>query len=98
MRAVVNRTDLGAGASSAWAQGGIAAAVSDGDTLEAHLADTVKAGCGLVDERMARLMIAEGPERIQDLLSYGVPFDHDLKGKLLLSREQKPEYPVGLFG
>ena len=84
---ILSAADLGAGASSAWAQGGIAAAVSDGDTLDEHLADTIAAGCGLVDERVARLMIAEGPERIQDLLSYGVPFDHDLKGKLLLSRE-----------
>lgn len=84
---VLSAADLGAGACSAWAQGGIAAAVSDGDTLESHLQDTIAAGAGLVDERMARLMIGEGPERIQDLLSYGVPFDHDLHGKLLLSRE-----------
>lgn len=90
---ILSAADLGAGASSAWAQGGIAAAVSDGDTLEAHLADTIAAGCGLVDERVARLMIAEGPERIQDLLSYGVPFDHDLKGKLLLSREAAHSAP-----
>ncbi|MES2906644.1 MAG: L-aspartate oxidase [Pseudomonadota bacterium] len=84
---VLAAADLGAGTSSAWAQGGIAAAVSDGDTLELHLADTVKAGAGLVDERVAKLMISEGPECVQDLLSYGVPFDHDLEGKLMLSRE-----------
>jgi L-aspartate oxidase len=90
---ILSAADLGAGASSTWAQGGIAAAVSDGDTLGAHLADTIAAGCGLVDERMARLMISEGPERVQDLLSYGVPFDHDLKGKLLLSREAAHSAP-----
>ena len=90
---ILSAADLGLGASSAWAQGGIAAAVSDGDTLESHLEDTIRAGAGLVDEAMARLMIAEGPERIQDLLSYGVPFDHDLNGKLLLSREAAHSQP-----
>lgn len=78
---------LGDGASSAWAQGGIAAAISEGDTAEAHVADTVAAGAGIVDERIALLMAREGPERIHDLLTYGVPFDRDLEGRLALSRE-----------
>ncbi len=90
---ILSAADLGLGASSAWAQGGIAAAVSEGDTIESHLEDTLRAGAGLVDEAMAQLMIAEGPERIQDLLSYGVPFDHDLNGKLLLSREAAHSKP-----
>jgi len=78
---------IGQGASSAWAQGGIAAAMSEGDTFEKHLADTLEAGAGIVDEKIARIMVSEGPSRIHDLLSYGVPFDRDLEGKLLLSRE-----------
>lgn len=78
---------IGQGASSAWAQGGIAAAMSPGDSFDKHLADTVAAGAGLVEEKMARLMISEGPDRIHDLLAYGVPFDRDLEGHLLLSRE-----------
>ncbi len=78
---------IGHGASSAWAQGGIAAAMSAGDTFDKHLADTLAAGAGIVDEKMARLMISEGPDRIRDLLAYGVPFDRDLEGHLLLSRE-----------
>lgn len=78
---------IGQGASSAWAQGGIAAAMSPGDTFDKHLADTLVAGAGIVDERIARLMISEGPDRIRDLLAYGVPFDRDLEGQLLLSRE-----------
>ena len=78
---------IGEGASSAWAQGGIAAAVSEGDSPEDHAADTITAGAGIVDPRMARLMAEEAPERILDLLSYGVPFDKDLEGKLKLSRE-----------
>lgn len=78
---------IGQGASSAWAQGGIAAAMSPGDAFDKHLADTLVAGAGIVDERIARLMISEGPDRIRDLLAYGVPFDRDLEGQLLLSRE-----------
>lgn len=84
---VLAAAPIGQGASSAWAQGGIAAAMSPGDTFDKHLADTLAAGAGIVDERIARLMISEGPDRIRDLLAYGVPFDRDLEGQLLLSRE-----------
>ena len=78
---------LGDGASTAWAQGGIAAAVGDGDTPEAHARDTVTAGAGIVDETLALGMAREAPERVRDLLAYGVPFDHDLEGRLQVSRE-----------
>lgn len=78
---------LGEDASSSWAQGGIAAAVSEGDTPEAHARDTIRAGAGIVDEPMAHLLASEAAERIEDLLRLGVPFDTDLKGKLQLSRE-----------
>lgn len=84
---VITAAPIGEGASSAWAQGGIAAAVGAGDTIESHVADTVAAGAGLVDCNMAELMAREGPARIADLLSYGVPFDRDLEGHFLLSRE-----------
>ncbi|KQW31048.1 L-aspartate oxidase [Rhizobium sp. Root274] len=84
---VLAAAPIGQGASSAWAQGGIAAAMSPGDSFDKHLADTVAAGAGLVEEKIARLMISEGPDRIHDLLGYGVPFDRDLEGHLLLSRE-----------
>ena len=84
---VLTAAPIGQGSSSAWAQGGIAAAMSQEDTFGKHLADTIAAGAGIVDAKMARLMVEEGPDRILDLLSYGVPFDRDLEGKLLLSRE-----------
>src|SRR5215831_14064474 len=74
-------TPIGAGASSVWAQGGIAAAVADGDTPEAHARDTVAAGAGIVDAARALAMAREAPARIEDLLSYGVPFDRDLAGR-----------------
>ena len=59
---------LGTGASSAWAQGGIAAAVADGDTPEAHARDTIAAGAGIVDAARALAMAREAPARIDDLL------------------------------
>ncbi len=84
---VVTAAPIGQGASSAWAQGGIAAAMSPGDTIDKHLADTIRAGDGIVDEEVARLMVSEAPARIHDLLAYGVPFDRDLAGQLAMSRE-----------
>jgi L-aspartate oxidase len=78
---------LGQGASTAWAQGGIAAAVGDGDSPEAHAADTIAAGAGLVDEAVALELAREAPARIDDLLRYGVAFDRDLEGRLAVGRE-----------
>ena len=84
---LISAAPIGEGASSVWAQGGIAAAVSEGDSTASHLRDTIKAGAGIVDEKIARLMTNQGPQRILDLLEVGVPFDKDLEGKLRLSRE-----------
>ena len=84
---VLAAAPIGTGASSAWAQAGIAAAVNPTDTIEKHLADTLAAGAGIIDEGIARVMVREGPQRIEDLMSYGVPFDRDLKGRLVTARE-----------
>src|SRR5262245_25566617 len=84
---VLTAAPIGEGASSAWAQGGIAAAVAEGDTTEAHARDTIAAGAGLVDEALARAMTREAPARVRDLLAYGVPFDKDLAGRLAVGRE-----------
>jgi L-aspartate oxidase len=84
---VISAAPLGQGASSAWAQGGIAAALAASDSAESHAADTVAAGAGLVDEDVALALAREAPERIEDLLRYGVPFDRDLEGRLALGRE-----------
>ncbi|WP_295556278.1 L-aspartate oxidase [uncultured Hyphomicrobium sp.] len=84
---VVAAAPLGEGASSVWAQGGIAAAVGEGDTPERHAADTIAAGGGIVDAHVAEVVAAEAPSRIADLLRYGVPFDRDLAGHFVLSRE-----------
>jgi L-aspartate oxidase len=84
---ILTAAPMGEGASSAWAQGGIAAAVAEGDTTEAHARDTIAAGAGLVDEALAREMTREAPARVHDLLRYGVPFDKDLEGRLAVGRE-----------
>lgn len=84
---VVAAAPLGQGASSVWAQGGIAAAVGEGDTPEDHAADTMRAGAGTVDPAIAHLVATEAAARIADLLRYGVPFDRDLEGHFVLSRE-----------
>src|SRR4051794_10047375 len=84
---LISAAPLGQGASSAWAQGGIAAAVGEGDTPEAHAADTVAVGGGIVDEAVALGIAREAAPRIHDLLAYGVPFDRDLEGRLAVGRE-----------
>ncbi|MEN0000024.1 MAG: FAD-dependent oxidoreductase, partial [Pseudomonadota bacterium] len=85
--AILASAPIGRGASSAWAQAGIAAAVAPGDTIEKHVEDTLIAGDGIVDEAIVRTMASEAADRITDLLEFGVPFDRDLEGKLLVSRE-----------
>ena len=84
---VVSAAPLGQGASTAWAQGGIAAAVAEGDSAEAHAADTIAVGAGLVDETIALGIAREAGARIHDLLHYGVRFDRDLEGRLAVGRE-----------
>ncbi len=84
---VVSAARFGEGASSLWAQAGIAAALAEGDSPEDHAADTIAAGAGIVDEKIALLLAREARERVEDLLRYGVPFDKDLEGRLTFSRE-----------
>ena len=84
---VIAAAPLGEGASSVWAQGGIAAAVGEGDSPDKHAADTIAAGAGTVDEGIAHIVADEAPERIRDLLQFGVPFDRDLAGHYVLSKE-----------
>ncbi|HRK24152.1 MAG TPA: L-aspartate oxidase [Beijerinckiaceae bacterium] len=84
---VIAPKPLGQGASSAWAQGGVSAAIQPGDSIDSHVADTVKAGAGLVNEAVTRGMAGEASDRIHDLVEYGVPFDRDLAGHLVASRE-----------
>jgi len=69
-----------------YAQGGIAAAIGPDDSPARHLADTLRAGAGLVDRAAARVLTSEAPARIADLVRYGVPFD-TVEGEIALGRE-----------
>jgi L-aspartate oxidase len=73
--------------SSAWAQGGVAAAVGKDDTPALHAADTLAAGAGLCDPRAVGLLTGEGPERVKALLDLGARFDRNSAGQLALGRE-----------
>jgi len=83
----------GAAGSSAWAQGGIAAAMSPDDDWRAHAADTIAAGAGLCDPAIAELVAREAPARIADLLEYGAPFDRQSDGTLALGLEAAHSRP-----
>lgn len=84
---VISPAPLGSGAASALAQGGIAAALAESDCDEAHAADTIAAGAGLVDPDIARALAREAAIRVDDLVRYGVPFDRDRNGRLALGLE-----------
>src|SRR4051812_5381902 len=77
----------GASGSSAWAQGGIAAAMAEDDDWRSHAADTMTAGAGLCDSAIVDLVARAAPRRIEDLVALGVPFDRIASGALALGRE-----------
>ena len=71
-----------------WAQGGVAAAFAgEEDSTDLHLADTLRAGAGLCDVDAVRVLVEEGPTRVQDLIALGAVFDTDNEGNLLRARE-----------
>ncbi|HEX4009792.1 MAG TPA: FAD-dependent oxidoreductase [Solirubrobacteraceae bacterium] len=76
-----------AGASSYWAQGGLAAALADDDSPERHLADTLAAGRDAVRESAARVLCREAPAAVEDLTRLGVTFDADRTGRFALGLE-----------
>jgi len=78
---------LGADSSSAWAQGGIAAAIGPDDEPVLHAADTEKAGAGLCDPSIVRAVTDSAPQTVKKLLAWGVVFDRDTQGKLQLGLE-----------
>ncbi|MEV6108962.1 L-aspartate oxidase [Streptomyces sp. NPDC051940] len=83
---VVTKANLDDG-STRWAQGGIAAALGEGDTPEQHLDDTLVAGAGLCDEDAVRLLVTEGPAAVRRLIDAGAHFDEDDAGGIALARE-----------
>lgn len=85
--ALVSYGTLGESTSSAWAQGGIAAAVGDDDSPVLHAADTVAAGAGLVEKRVAARLAADAPGAIDRVAKIGVRFDLDAAARYALGRE-----------
>jgi L-aspartate oxidase len=84
--AVVTKDVLAAGSTN-WAQGGIAAALGEGDTPAEHEVDTLVAGAGACDAEAVRALVTEGPEAVRELIEWGAEFDHDPAGNLSLTRE-----------
>jgi len=84
---VLAGTRPGMSGSSAWAQGGIAAAVGEDDSWQSHAADTIAAGAGLCDPDIAAMVAREASARIDDLVGFGAPFDRSADGTLSLGRE-----------
>ena len=69
-----------------YAQGGVAVALSDEDEISLHLQDTLDAGDGLSNPEAARVLVEEGPARIQELIDWGTEFDRQ-GTKLTFTRE-----------
>lgn len=82
---VVTKEALGE-SNTYYAQGGIAVAMSGEEDVKLHLRDTVEAGDGLVNREAARVLVKEGPQRVEELLRWGTDFDRE-NGQLMLTRE-----------
>jgi len=72
---------------TAYAQGGIAAALGAGDSPALHRQDTLAAGAALCDAAAVQVLVEEGPARVRELQTAGADFDLDPKGRLSLGRE-----------
>ena len=84
---LVTKTQSLTGGSTAWAQGGIAAAIGDDDSPEEHAKDTLNAGAGLNDKAIVDILTQDGVDRLKKLIEAGAPFDRNLKGDIQLGRE-----------
>jgi L-aspartate oxidase len=87
LRVLLVTKDVIAAGSTRWAQGGIAAALGEGDTPEEHFADTITAGAGVCDEAAVRTLVREGPAAVRELAQIGARFDRAHNGELSLTRE-----------
>jgi L-aspartate oxidase len=88
---VLTKEELGE-SNTSYAQGGIAVAMGGEGDISLHLDDTISAGDGLVDRTAAAILVEEGPQRVEELLSWGTRFDRE-KGKLMLTREGAHSLP-----
>ena len=84
--AVVTKSVL-SDTNTSYAQGGIASVQYAPDTYDKHIRDTLTAGDGLCDVDVVKKVVTEGPERIKELMDWGIKFDKDAGGKFSLHRE-----------
>ena len=74
--------------SNSWlAQGGIAAVIDPSDNFSSHVEDTLRAGAGMCDPEAVEVLVKEGPDNIRELVEMNVPFDTNIEGELMITRE-----------
>ena len=88
---VVTKESLGE-SNTHYAQGGIAVADGRQEDVALHFEDTINAGDGLVYEPAAEVLVAEGPQRVAELIEWGAQFDSEA-GRLLRTREGAHSLP-----
>jgi len=91
--ALLTKSRLSFGANSLWAQGGIAAAIGEGDSPELHSDDTEIAGAGLSDSAAVDVLTHSAPAAIAMLTRLGTRFDRDATGRIDLAREAAHRMP-----
>ena len=84
--AIVTKSDLN-NSNTNWAQGGMAAVMTEGDSFASHIRDTIEVGVGLCDEELVRKVIEGGPDAVNRLMYLGAEFDTTDSGILDCSRE-----------
>ncbi|GAA0996521.1 L-aspartate oxidase [Subtercola frigoramans] len=89
---LITKAELGE-SNTRYAQGGVAAALFDDDSVESHVHDTLVAGAGLTRVSAVEVLCAEGPERIRDLIRLGVEFDRSEGGELAAGLEAAHSHP-----
>jgi L-aspartate oxidase len=72
---------------TSWAQGGVAAVLSDEDSFASHRDDTLNAGAGLCQSDAVEVVVSEGPDRVRELVDWGGAFDRDARDRLELTLE-----------
>ncbi|MBL8086899.1 MAG: L-aspartate oxidase [Chthonomonas sp.] len=90
---LLTKATLHSGASSFWAQGGLAAAVGASDSPRLHAQDTINAGAGLTEPEVAELLTEEARLAVAFLAEIGTRFDLDADGNFALAREAAHQFP-----
>ena len=83
---VITKTQKGE-TNTRYAQGGVASVTAETDSFEKHIADTLDAGDGLCKKEVVRMVVENGPKRMEELITYGANFDRKEDGALMLGKE-----------